>query len=102
MRVLDRLGVQYEFQSKMFGGREVKGGAVADFIIPSLNLVINIQGEYWHYGNPSTEVRDQLQAQAYVSAGYTYIRIDAEAALSNASFYVSEALRGVDHSRKAR
>lgn len=92
-----RMGVDYEFQSKMLGDYGEKGSARADFYITSLNLIIRVQGEYWHLGNPQTEARDELQKLALESQGIKVVDILAENALRNAKYYVSEALKGIEH-----
>ncbi len=99
---LNKLKVSFEFQSKMMGGRDVKGGLVADFYIPEHSLVIAIQGEYWHYGRADAVVRDRLQRIALEGQGIRVVYIDASDALRNATFYVKEALAGRDHSRSTR
>lgn len=42
----------FEFQSSLMGGRLIRGGAVADFVIVDLQpgglVVWRIQGDYWH------------------------------------------------------
>lgn len=43
-RLLNELGVPYRTQ-------EVVGGKIFDFYIPSANLLVEIDGDYWH-GNP--------------------------------------------------
>lgn len=95
--VLIKLGVPFEFQSKMLGGRDEKGGLIADFTIPSLMLIIRVQGEYYHYGRPSVEARDLFQKEALTSLGWTVIDILGDDAVSNANYYVSEALKGISH-----
>ncbi len=99
MNALIKLKIDFEFQSSFFGGRLQRGGAVADFVIPSLSLVINVQSSYWHYGNPERMAEDRMQQVAYETQGYRVIYIDEEDALKNATYFVSEALRGIDHSR---
>ena len=89
-----RMGVDYEFQSKMMGGRDVKGGMIADFLIFSLKLIIRVQGEYYHYGRADVEARDKYQKEALTSQGYTVVDINAEDALRNARYYVEKALIG--------
>ncbi len=101
MGALQKLNILFEFQSKMMGDYREKGSLVADFYIPELSLVISVIGEYWHYGRPDTEVRDMMQRIALEGEGKRVIYIDAEDALRNAAFYVSEALKGIDHSRYA-
>ena len=101
---LNRLGFrdQFEFQSSKFGGRNVRGGIVADFFIPSLSLIINVQGEYWHYGRPGQLGIDLIQRQQITSSGLRVVYIDESDALENADFYVGEAIRGIDHSKLTR
>lgn len=99
---LDQLGEYYEFQSKMLGGRQVKGGTIADFWLPQYSLVITVIGEYWHYNRPDTIARDKLQQLALEGRGRRVVRIDATDALRNARFYVEQAILGIDHSREAR
>jgi len=49
-----------DFQSSMLGGRLDWGFGrqVADFVIHSLGIVIEVQGEYWHYYFGDQELRD--------------------------------------------
>lgn len=98
-RALIKLGEPFEFQSAMMGGREVRGGAVADFLLNQYSLIISVIGWYWHTNRPETAARDSLQRIALASQGYTVIYIDEDHALQNATFYCQEAIRGVDHSR---
>lgn len=103
-QALNRLGFenQFEFQSSKFGGRATRGGIVADFFVASLGLIINVQGEYWHYGRAGQVGQDLIQKQQIVSSGLTVVYIDEEDALANADFFVSDALRGIDHSKLVR
>ena len=43
------------YQSKFFGGRLTRGGAVVDFIIKSPRVGINVQSKYFH--NRTTDRR---------------------------------------------
>lgn len=97
--VLKKLEVDFIFQSNQLGGRNVRGGAVVDFLIPSLSLVINIQSFFWHYGNPDRIAQDRMQQLALEGQGITVIYIDEEDVLRNARYYVEEALQFRDHSR---
>lgn len=51
--VLDELGVTYETQ-------KVFGHFVCDFYIPSVNLVIEADGDYWH-NKPEVKKRDRMK-----------------------------------------
>ena len=103
-QALNRLGFRdrFEFQSSKFGGRAVRGGIVADFFVPSLGLIINVQGEYWHFGRPGQVAIDLIQRQQILSSGLNVVYIDEDDAMQNADFFVSEAIRGLDHSKLTR
>jgi hypothetical protein len=98
---LDRMGLVYEFQTPMLGGREVKGGLVADFYLPNYSLIISVLGVYYHYELNKT-AKDVIEATAIMSQGISTIFIDEDDALKNPHYYIEEALRGIDHSRLAR
>lgn len=101
-RALDRIGISYEFQSAFFGGRLERGGAVVDFLIPSLNLAINVQSDFYHYGNPTRLAQDRMQKLMLEGVGITLIYIDEEDALKSPAWFVNEALAFRDHSRMTR
>jgi len=48
-KMLNELGVEFRTQ-------EIVGGKIFDFYIPSENLLVEIDGDYWH-GNPSVYKR---------------------------------------------
>lgn len=97
MKALESLGIQFEFQSKILGEYREKGSAIADFYIPSLSIIIRVHGEYWHYGREDVQARDDIQKLALESQGITVVDINAEDALRNAKYYVSEALKGISY-----
>ncbi len=99
---LKKLGVDFVFQSSQLGGRNVRGGAIVDFLIPSLSLAINVQSFYWHYGNPDRIAQDRMQQLALEGQGITVIYIDEEDILRNVDYFVREALQFRDHSRMTR
>lgn len=45
---LERRGVPFEFQSSVMGGKARRGGAVVDFLLPTLNVGLEVKGDYWH------------------------------------------------------
>lgn len=61
---LDELGFDYMYQYQLFGGRNVRGGQVIDFIvqIPPHPIPIYVQGRYWHSAKMAPE--DQLKIAA--------------------------------------
>ena len=52
---LDKLGVEYVYQ---FEAKDI--GRFFDFYIPSINLIIEIDGDYWH-GNPDKYKEEELK-----------------------------------------
>jgi len=95
---LTRMKIEFEYQSSQLGGRQERGGSVADFYIPSLGLILNIQSLYWHYGRPEARQFDRLQREQLEAQGLTVVYLDEEDLLKNARYFVSEALNGIDHS----
>jgi len=103
-QALIKLGMEgrFTYQSSMLGGRLAKGGAIVDFLLPSLNLAINVTSLYWHYGTSPKRASDALQRAALEGRGTRVIFIEAEDALRNPVYFVKEALKMRDHSRHAR
>ena len=97
-RELVRLQVEFEYQSSQMGGRQERGGSVVDFLITDLNLVLNVQSQYWHYGRPAAVLADRIQREQLEAQGLTVVYLDEEDLLRNARWYVEEALAGRDHS----
>jgi len=60
--LLDKLGVEYVFQKRILD-------YFVDFFIPSKNLIIEVDGNYWHnypYGTEKDKIRDiRLKAEGY-------------------------------------
>lgn len=94
---LTRMKVDFEFQSAQMGGRLTKGGAVVDFFIPSLNLALNVQSNYWHYSSAGKIASDKAQRITLEGMGIQVIWIQEEDALRDPFFYVAEALKGREH-----
>lgn len=82
-KALDKLGLSYQFQFFMFGGRQRAGGSVIDFKVytPGKPTLLNVNGRYWHTGIHN----DELQAARIrqLSAGkYTFLEIWEEQCLT--------------------
>ena len=101
-RELTRLDEVFDYQSSQLGGRQERGGLVADFYLPDRNLVLNIQSLYWHYGRPEGLLNDKLQREALLALGLDVIYLDEEDLYRNARYYVEQALMGNDYSQMAR
>ena len=52
---LDKVGVEYVYQ---FEAKDI--GRFFDFYLPKLNLIIEIDGDFWH-GNPDKYEKDELR-----------------------------------------
>ena len=65
------------------------------------NIAINLQGLFIHYANLDDIVRDQTQRFELAQIGIHLIWIDEDMLQADPIFYVTEALRGIDHSRGA-
>lgn len=92
-------GKDFSYQSPIMGGRMEYGGAVLDFVIHSVGIAINVQSIYYHYAEQRTRQHDEMIRLAVEGMGIKLIYIDEEDALSNAVYFVKEALMGIDHSR---
>ena len=67
--------IEFTFQSQLIGGFGSQlGDAKVDCVIPDRNIVIRVQGEYWHTG-VDIEAKDALQKERLSSLGYIVIDI---------------------------
>jgi very-short-patch-repair endonuclease len=62
-----------EHEIKFFAHRYI-AGYFPDLYIPSLNLIIEVDGTYWH-STPEARKRDRLKDKAYRKSGYNVARI---------------------------
>jgi very-short-patch-repair endonuclease len=91
--------VNFQYQSSLLGGHNL-GGIVADFIIFDPAIVINIQGDIWHYGMGQERIQSDIIQRALLEAmGYSVVFIDEKDIYDNVDYYVEEALKGHDHSK---
>jgi len=93
---LEQRGAEFRFQTSLFGGQQRIGGVVADFIItaPLPNLIIRVQGLYWH----KDKERERLQKNLLVGEGYYVIDIDSDDALAAPLAKVDDAFALLDTS----
>ena len=59
---LEASQVEYVYQNQLYGGRLKFGGAVPDFLLVEENVMVLVQGEYWHNpaNFPGKQARDEL------------------------------------------
>lgn len=89
----------FAYQSSLLGGHNL-GGIVADFIVFDPPIVINIQGNIWHYGMGQDRIQSDIIERATLNAlGYQVVFIDEKDVYANVDYYVEEALKGHDHSQ---
>lgn len=101
---LERRDAIFTFQSSLFGGQQLVGGVVADFIVrePIPNLIIRVQGVFWHFGQGFLqEERDESQKVRLMGSGYQVIDIDSDDALADPLARVDDAFALIDTSRGA-
>jgi very-short-patch-repair endonuclease len=67
-------------------------GYFPDIFIPSRNLVIEVDGRYWHHRNFSAWVKDRVKDKAYLAAGYNVSRIEEAEIKRDITAAVHEAL----------
>ena len=93
--------VDFFYQSPFAGGRMQRGGLVLDFIfVNPPDLVINVQGEYYHYEmGADIRARDLIARSMLAGDGITLIFIDESDVHKDAIGYTRDALRYRDRSR---
>ena len=94
-------GVDFTYQSGLFGGRLNLGGLIIDFLFNRpAGLAINVNGRYFHYNRPGTVQpgRDAYAKAQMASLGYTLVFIDDFAVLQDTAYYVTQALAFQDFS----
>jgi len=67
-------GIDFDFQSSMFGGRAQLGGLVADFIFPYTKTILQVQS-YWHQISMENTQRDRDQVAVLQGLGYTVLEV---------------------------
>ena len=88
--------VDFVFQSSQLGGRQMPGGAVVDFDLPSRLLAWRVQGLFFHVGDPTVEARDDIQKLALSAAlGYTVVDGFEDDVVERTDFTLSLALEGI-------
>jgi hypothetical protein len=88
----------FYFQSPQMGGRMTLGGVVVDFYLPAEGLAIEVQSSYYHYQAYESKIEDIRNREQLELLGVHVVYIDEDDTLTNPVYYVSEALKGNDHS----
>jgi len=93
-----REGVDFSFQSGLFGGRQEAGGQVADFILytgRAYPLVIRVMGEYWHE-SPEAQGKDDGGKSLLIAQGFEVVDVWGQDILTSLNFTMEQALRGIE------
>jgi len=70
---LSQQGIPFIFQSQLIGGfGSDVGDATVDFMLVDRNVLLRVQGTYWHTGT-ELEAKDLLQKERLTALGYTVI-----------------------------
>ena len=96
--------IDFDYQSKLAGGRLDKGGRVIDFMIYNPpDIAINVQGVFFHYEKGAAVRQSDIHTREYLATlGINLIFIDEDDLIDNARVIVQDALVGIDRSRFGR
>lgn len=96
-------GDDFVYRPKLTTGWTSSGESEVDFLIPDYNIAIEIQGRFWHYGQGSRKViNDIMRVASFALMGIKIIFIDEPDALSDPIHFTKEALEGNDLSHVNR
>lgn len=103
---LSQQQIPFYFQARLFGGRQIRGGIVPDFIVNlgGRAIVWRIQGAYWHT-RPGLQENDLSEKIRMIGAEYNGLRIEAVVDLWDTKIYDARpqvfilALAGVEMGR---
>lgn len=100
---LDRNGLVYNedyYYDFNVGGFGASYFSKFDFVVPDFFIAIEVQGEFWHYGQGSEKIaNDEIRRILAAAQSYKLIFVDETAVLEDPESLVSDALRGVDNSK---
>lgn len=84
-------GLDFVFQSPMFGGRTRFGGFVLDFYFPMRLEAWRVMGERWHLEQPVDRARDGIMAMVLTGQGLKVIDLWEDDLLSRRDFVLNLA-----------
>jgi hypothetical protein len=95
---------EFEYKYNLTAVFAVSGKTQIDFYERDVQVLIEIQGLFWHYvGLDGFKIFNDLdRKQAVEGLGHTLVYIDEDHANTDPVFYLREARAGRDHSRAAR
>ena len=87
--------LDFVFQHRLFGGK-VGGGAVADFLIFSPRVGINIQSPYFHATTANQRAHDRMLGEKIEASGLRLAYISEKDALNRPDGAVRDAIAGIN------
>lgn len=96
-------GEDFLYRPQLTTGWTSSGEAEVDFLVPGNSIAIEIQGRFWHYGQGTRKIiNDIMRVSQFALMGLKIIFVDEPDALSDPIYYAKEALEGNDHSHVNR
>ena len=88
--------IPFIFQQPILGGRLRRGGQVGDFLVTDRapQLVLNVQGEYYHYRSTELAANAILEKLALLRQGYQVTYVVGRDLIDRLDYTMREALRG--------
>lgn len=94
---LTKHNVAFEYQASVMGGRKQLGGLVPDFLITDRMppLAINVQGQYWHFGNSGLAAANLMTKIQLLNRGYDVVYVREEDIYARLDYTMQQALKGI-------
>ena len=92
LRTGRREPADFQYQAKIAGGSQVRGGAIPDFLIESPRMAINVQSRYFHSRTANQRSHDQQVRLFLEGSNLRVAYISEDQARQNADFFVRRAL----------
>ncbi len=90
------VGLDFDFQSPFFGGRNRFGGFIADFFFPQKQEIWRVNGERFHLAKPRDRAKDALAKVQFIQDGFSVVDLWEDDLLTRATFVLDLAFdRGV-------
>lgn len=91
-----RPDIDFEFQSHLIGGYNRQlGDAIVDFILMASNIVLRVQGTYWHESIQES-ARDKIQKERLQALGYVVVDIWQADITNRLSYTMEQAIQGIE------
>lgn len=95
-------GYDFLYQWNVLGGRTAFGGFVADYFLPELGMVWNVQGLQYHYTNPDDRARDKMATTVLASSGFLVVELFEDDLMNRPEYTLERAWLGESVSWRAQ